>query len=338
MITNTVRPLIRRRSLAALLAAGAALAAGAGIAADNAAAAGNAQVAGDTLFVSGDGGADRIALRLEAGVPTHLQVDFGDDGTADATFDRATFDRILVQAGRGDDTVRIDDVNGTFTDTESTTIAGGRGDDTLIGGGGNELLLGGPGDDVADGNRGADVGVMGAGDDTFVWDPGDGSDLVEGQRGYDTMVFNGAAGAETFALSPNGARLRFLRQPGNILMDTAGVERVDVNALGGADAVAVDDLSGTDVKKVRVSLAAALGGTTGDATADTVVVNATPGDDQVDVRPRDGQAVVRGLAATVSVAAPDPALDTLTVNMLGGEDAVQLGAGLGGLIPTTVKA
>jgi RTX calcium-binding nonapeptide repeat (4 copies) len=337
VITDTVRPLIRRRSLAGLLAAGAVLA-GAGIGATGAAAAGTAQVAGGTLIVSGDRGADRIALRLETGVPTRVQVDFGDDGTADATVDRATFDRIAVRAGRGDDTVRIDDANGTFTDTEITTISGDRGDDTMLGGGGNELFFGGPGDDVADGNRGADVGVMGAGDDTFIWDPGDGSDVVEGQRGYDTMDFNGADGAETFAMSPNGPRLRFLRQPGNIVMDTDGVERVDVDALGGTDALTIDDLSGTDVFKVRIDLAAALGGTTGDATADTVVVNATAGGDEVDVRPRNGHAVVRGLAATIAIAAPDPTLDTLTVNMLGGEDAVRLGAGLGGLIRTTVNA
>ena len=30
-------------------------------------------------------------------------------------------------------------------------------------------------------------------------------------------------------------------------MDTAGVERVDFNALGGADMVTVSDLTGTDV-------------------------------------------------------------------------------------------
>jgi Ca2+-binding RTX toxin-like protein len=208
----------------------------------------------------------------------------------------------------------------------------------VFGGSGNELIRTGAGNDSVDGNRGADTALLGTGRDTFTWDPGDGSDVVEGQRGYDTMDFNGAAGAETFAMSPNGPRLRFLRQPGNIVLDTAGVERVDVDALGGTDAVTVDDLSGTDVATVRVDLAADLGGTTGDATADPVVVNATAGGDDVDVRPRNGQVVVRGLAATVTVAAPDPALDTLTVNMLGGEDSVRLGAGLGGLIRTTVTA
>ena len=83
---------------------------------------------------------------------------------------------------------------------------------------------------------------MGAGDDTFVWDPGDGSDVIEGQDGADTMRFNGANVAEKFDLSANGSRLRFFRDVGNITMDTAGVERVDVNALGGIDLVTVNDL------------------------------------------------------------------------------------------------
>ena len=73
---------------------------------------------------------------------------------------------------------------------------------------------------------------MGTGDDTFTWDPGDGSDTVEGQNGNDTMVFNGADVAEQIDLRANGNRLRFFRDSGPITMDTAGVERVDFNALG----------------------------------------------------------------------------------------------------------
>jgi Ca2+-binding RTX toxin-like protein len=30
--------------------------------------------------------------------------------------------------------------------------------------------------------------LLGAGDDTFVWNPGDGSDVVEGQDGNDTLL------------------------------------------------------------------------------------------------------------------------------------------------------
>ena len=191
---------------------------------------------------------------------------------------------------------------------------------------------------MADGNAGADTGVMGSGHDVFIWDPGDGSDVIEGQAGYDTMDFNGSAGDEIFDASANGQRLRFFRNAGNITMDTDGVEKVDLDALGGIDSATVNDLSGTDVKKVYVDLAAAIGGTAGDGLADAVVVNATPGDDEIDIRPRNGRAVVEGLAAKVAVANPEAANDALTVNMLGGEDEVRLGAGLSGLIRTSVNA
>ena len=109
---------------------------------------------------------------------------------------------------------------------------------------------------------------MGAGDDTFVWDPGDGSDTVEGQTGSDTMRFNGAAAAEHIDLSANGNRLRFFRDAGNITMDTNGVETVDFNALGGADTITVNDLTGTDVRNVNTDLAGTPGGSTGDGQAD----------------------------------------------------------------------
>ena len=66
-------------------------------------------------------------------------------------------------------------------------------------------------------------------------------------------------------------------------MDTAGVETVDFNALGGADTVTVNDLAGTDVKTVNANLAAALGGTTGDGATDQVIVNGTNGNDAVEI-------------------------------------------------------
>ena len=85
--------------------------------------------------------------------------------------------------------------------------------------------------------------MLGAGDDTFVWNPGDGSDTIEGQAGTDTMLFNGANVNENIDLSANGNRLRFFRDVANITMDTDGVEQVDFNALGGADTITVNDLT-----------------------------------------------------------------------------------------------
>jgi Ca2+-binding RTX toxin-like protein len=292
------------------------------------------------LTVEGTNASDRIALRLQAGQPGILQVDVGDDGSADFSFQRRAIAKIAVNAGNGGDSVRIDESNGVFGDTIPTTIDGGNGndrlvggagagtlnggngDDTLAGGSGDEKLLGGNGNDSIDGNRGNDVAFMGNGDDTFVWDPGDGSDTVEGQNGNDTMVFNGANVAEKIDLTANGNRLKFTRDVANITMDTAGVERVDFNALGGADVVTVNDLSGTDVNEVNGDLAGTLGGATGDGQPDRAVVNATKGNDTIDVSGDAGGVKVSGLVPTVSVLHSEVANDRLEINTLDGNDTV----------------
>ena len=272
------------------------------------------------LVVKGSKASDKITLRLEAGQPGTLQVDVGDDGSAEFGFKRADIASIAVDGRRGDDFVRIDEGNGIFTDSIPTTLDGGEDNDTLAGGSGAETLIGGDGNDFVDGNRGADVALMGAGDDTFQWDPGDGSDVVEGQDGADTMLFNGANISEKFDLSANGSRLRFTRDIATITMDTAGVETVDVKALGGLDTITVNDLAGTDVNRVNADLGAQGGG--GDAAADRVVVNGSNGNDAIQIAARPGETQVSGLAATVAVAQSEPTLDTLAVNGLGGDDRI----------------
>lgn len=313
--------------LTASLAAGVvlvAVGAGAGIAAGQGRAAnprGHANLDYGVLSVRGTPADDSIALRLKAGDPSVLQVDFGDDGTADFSFARDRVAQIEVGAGGGDDRVRIDDGNGAFTDTVPTTIAGGKGNDTLTGGKGAETLLGGRGDDTIDGKGGNDQARLGAGDDTFVWDPGDGSDTIEGQRGDDTMVFNGANAAERVGLSAAGGRLEFVRAPASITMDTSGLETVDFNALGGADVVDVGDLSGTGVQAVNLDLASTLGGTNPDGATDRVTVDGTDHDDTVAVSGDHSGAAVSGLPAVVTVRHQDPT-DLLEVDGLGGNDAI----------------
>jgi hypothetical protein len=274
------------------------------------------------LTIEGTDASEQIALRLGAGDPAVLEVDIGDDGSVEFSFLRASVARIAIDAGAGDDHVRIDDSNGSFTDSIPTTVDGGDGDDTISGGKGPETLLGGDGDDTIDGNGGNDLGVLGAGDDTFVWDPGDGSDTIEGQDGDDTMVFNGANADEQIDLSANGSRLKFFRTQANITMDTAGVEIVDFNALGGADVVTVNDLSGTDVSSVNVDLAGTVGGAEGDGKPDRVVVNATNGNDSINVNGDADGVKESGLAAGVKVLHSESANDRLEVNTLGGRDAV----------------
>jgi Ca2+-binding RTX toxin-like protein len=274
------------------------------------------------LTIVGTEASDKIALRLQSGQPGVLQVDVGDDGSADFSFARERVATIAVDAAAGDDLVRIDESNGAFTDSIPTTIAGGDGNDTIAGGKGIETLLGGDGNDSIDGNGGNDLALLGAGDDTFVWDPGDGSDKIEGQDGTDTMRFNGANVSEQVDLSANGSRLKLFRTQANITMDTAGVERVDFNALGGADLITINDLSGTDVSNVNVDLAGTLGGATGDGQPDSVVVNATNGDDTIKVNGDATEVTAKGVDPFVAIFHAEAANDRLAINTLAGTDAV----------------
>ncbi|MFL6019471.1 MAG: calcium-binding protein [Gaiellaceae bacterium] len=242
-----------------------------------------------------------------------------------------------MAAGGG--TPGADDVSGTARGEHMTLPAaddratGGAGDDTIAGGKGVETILGRDGNDTVDGNGGNDFAALGAGDDTFVWDPGDGSDTIEGEAGADTMLFNGANVAEQVELSANGNRLKFFRTQANITMDTAGVERVDFNALGGADLVVIGDLSGTDVTSVNIDLAGALGGAAADGVADNVVVKGTNGDDAIAASGNSGNLKLSGLAATTRILHADAALDRLDVNTFSGIDTLATA----GLTPGSIQ-
>ena len=227
-------------------------------------------------------------------------------------------DQLTLDGLGGNDTISA---TGLANQAITDSLDAGAGKDGIAGGPGNELLLGGDGNDSIDGNGGADTAQLGSGDDTFVWDPGDGSDTIEGHAGTDTLRFNGAAAAETVDLSANGNHLRFFRNPGNITMDTHGVERVDFNALGGADVVTVHDLSGTDVQNVNVDLAVSFFGTAGDRVPAQVVVEGTNGNDNVTVNGDADGVKVSGLAATVELLDTEAA-DRLDVDTLAGTDAV----------------
>jgi Ca2+-binding RTX toxin-like protein len=192
-----------------------------GWAAEGADAAYTAQIVDGRLVVTGNGAGDQLALRLQTGVPTTVELDVGDDGSANFSFDRALFDRVVVNAAAGDDTVVVDQTNGVFTDTEITTLNGQDGNDVLAGGSGAQILSGGRGNDTVDGNQGDDTANLGAGKDTFRWDPGDGNDVVNGQDGVDTLAFNGSGANENIDISANGMRLRFTRDVAAIVIDAA---------------------------------------------------------------------------------------------------------------------
>ena len=280
--------------------------------------------AADTVIVNGTNGNDNVQVSgsgadyTVSGLSTTVNI-LGSEGANDA---------LVVQLLGGNDTFTA---AARPANIVKLTVDGGTGDDILTGSQGGDILIGGDGNDLIIGGRGDDVAFMGAGNDSFLWNPGDGSDIVEGQDGFDTMVFNGANIAERFDLSANGSRLRFTRDVGNITMDTNQVEQVNLNALGGADTVTVNDLTGTGVSSVRINLAGALSGTPsdappsstlGDSAPDSVIVNGTAGADNITVTGNSGNAIVGGLSATVFVLNSDGNSDSLTVNSQGGADVV----------------
>jgi Ca2+-binding RTX toxin-like protein len=246
----------------------------------------------------------------------------------------SALDLLDVDALGGDDVI---DATGLPTSALKLDLDGGKGDDVLRGGFGSEPLAGGSGDDDVDGNQGADIASLGLGDDSFTWDPGDGSDVVEGFLGYDRMVFNGSAGNEMFTASAVGQRVEFLRNLGSIDMDLNDIERIDLEALAGLDQTTVNDLTGTDLEELNVDLESALDSRTPDAVADSVIVNATGGVDVVDIEAVRGQTRVSGLVPTVRIARADPGLDTLVLNTLAGDDQVSVGAGVAALMGVTVN-
>jgi Ca2+-binding RTX toxin-like protein len=275
-----------------------------------------------TLTITGSAASDKLALRLAAGHPRTLQVDVGDNGTADFQIRRHRFNRIVVNAGAGNDLVRIDDSNGAFTTTTPTYINGEAGDDTLIGGSGAERFTGGDGNDTVTGGLGADTADLGAGDDRFVWNPGDGSDAVTGGTGQDAMAFNGSAAVEQFHLSARGTHAIFTRDVGGVTMDLQGVEAVNVASVADNDHLTVDDLTGTEVKTVNNDLAATLGGSTPGAGASQTIVNGTDGADRIVAAGSAGSASVTGLAAQVNVLHGNAGHDQLGIFALGGNDSV----------------
>jgi hypothetical protein len=214
------------------------------------------------------------------------------------------------------------------------TIDGGPGDDTILGGGGGETILGGAGDDFVDPNRGPDVVSLGAGADTDQCDPGDGSDTVEGDAGKDTLAFNGSDAAEQIDVSANGSRVRLPRDVAQITMDRNAIEGLNVRALGSADTITVDDLSGTDLKNANVDLSGFDGN--GDGAADTVIVNGTGKKDNVSVTRSGAQVSTTGLAAPTSIVGSEAANDTLGLNTLGGDDRATVAPDVSDLITTVV--
>jgi Ca2+-binding RTX toxin-like protein len=276
--------------------------------------------AADSIIVNGTNGNDSIQIG-PAGGGSITSVSIG-TYSVNMKFAEAALDTLTVNALGGDDTV---DASNLAANTIGLIINGGAGNDTITGSAGADLVNGGQGNDTA---------LLGAGDDTFVWNPGDGSDVVDGQAGNDTLLFNGANVAENINISANGTHVKFTRDVGNITMDLNGIEGLNFNALGGADTITVNDLTGTDLKSVNLDLGSPAASGNGDGAADTVIVNGTNGEDVIGVVGDKSGIAVTGLAALVNITGAEAANDRLSIAAQDGDDVVEaseLAAGAIGL-------
>src|SRR5215213_738763 len=193
------------------------------------------------------------------------------------------------------------------------------------------------GNDTVQGGDLNDTAFLGAGDDTFIWNPGDDNDVVEGQQGLDTLLFNGANVAENIDISAVGERSLFFRNVAAVTMDMDRVERIEFNALGGADQIVMNDLSGTDVTAVVLNLAGTLGGTTGDNQVDQLTLRGANTGESIAVQGSGTSLTVLGLPAAASVLNAE-ATDTLLIEGRGGNDTINATNLPAGILQLTIDA
>jgi len=282
---------------------------------------GGGDAAADTVTVNATQGDDVVSV---AGDPGGVTVS-GLQATVNIFSPEQANDRLTVNGLAGDDVL---DTSGLEADGIQLTLNGGLGEDILIGSEGGDLFNGGDGNDTA---------FMGAGDDTFVWNPGDDNDTLEGQDGFDSMLFNGATVAEKIDISANGGRVTFFRDIANVVMDLNEVEGIDFSARGGADNIVVNDLSGTDVTEVNINLESTPGSGVGDGAADTITIYATSGDDVVLVFGDAGGVSVLGLSAQVNIVGFEAANDRIVINGLAGDDVIEASGLAAGAIQLTAN-
>jgi Ca2+-binding RTX toxin-like protein len=283
----------------------------------------------DTVEVNGGNGDENFTITANGS-----RVRFDRVSPAPFALDIGTTEILVLNANGGNDTITAG--NGLATLIQ-IRVDGGAGNDTITGGDGDDVLLGGDGNDLINGGRGNDSAMLGAGDDTFVWNPGDGSDTVDGQAGFDTLLFNGSNIGEQIDVSANGQHVRFSRNVGSVVMDLNAVEGIDFNALGGADAITVNDLTGTDLTELNLDLASPPGSGTGDGLADSVIVIGTNADEVVTVAGDATGVSVIGLSARVNIKGAETANDRLTINTLGGDDVLDASGLSAGAISLTAN-
>jgi Ca2+-binding RTX toxin-like protein len=141
----------------------------------------------DAVFIMPEGERVTVEKWFSAAANQLSEVRF-DDGTVWKKADVNAMTAILEGTGSAE----------TITGTGSSDeIRGNAGDDTLSGAGGNDTLIGGTGADRLEG---------GAGNDTYVWNPGDGSDTVLDSSGTNALEIGEGVSPSDVTLLRSGAK------------------------------------------------------------------------------------------------------------------------------------
>jgi Ca2+-binding RTX toxin-like protein len=270
---------------------------------------------------------DHVTVDLGAGSPGETVT--VQNGVGEVMVVESKCDQILITNQNTFQTITIDNVDSSdvlnvissFGNVPGQVIMASGLTTSLhfTGGNGADTVFSGSGDDFIDTNQGNDIVLMGAGNDTFQWDPGDGSDSVDGQAGFDTMRFNGSNIGEEINILADGTHAELTRNVASIDMHLNSIERIEFRALGGADNIHVHDMSGTAVKQVAIDLSAFTGD--GDLAVDKVTVDGTNGNDHVTVSSNNGVVTMTGLPAQVTVSHGELD-DELVINGGDGNDTI----------------
>jgi hypothetical protein len=310
-----------------------------------------------TVTVTGTAARDVVHVTIDA---NRLVVDFGFDGTVDARFNRPGVQRLSVLGNAGDDGISVDGSGvgdlpitmsggagndfvgvvgniGDFGDGDAlVTLNGNLGnDDFLAAAPGPVTIHGGAGDDFVDGGgagTGQETISLGDGNDRFkslingFIVGGTRSDIVDGGAGQNSMEMDGAFASESVSLSASAGHLIVDHdQRGRIDSDNIqDVKWVGFGGLddgGGGDAVAVNDLSSTDVTHFTPDFTDPLDHAGPNNSADQLTVRGTAGVDRITVSGSGPNITVAGLTATVTPVNLD-AHDTLRIETLAGADIV----------------
>jgi Ca2+-binding RTX toxin-like protein len=283
------------------------------------------------LTVTGDSANNQITVSRDAA--GNLLVNGGSIAVRGGTPTVATTRLIRILALDGQDVLTLSEANGAlpranlYGGTGADTLGGGSGadqlfgqggDDTLIGRGGSDQLFGGSDNDTLSGGDADDQMFGQSGDDRMIWNPGDDTDLDEGGGGTDTVTVNGGNGAEQFAITANGTRVRFDRvNPAPFAIDIGTSENVVLDANAGNDTfsatgnlaalavITVDGGTGNDTLLGSNGADFLLGGdgtdfVDGNQGNDVALLG--PGDDTFQWDPGDGSDVVEGQDGTDTLA------------------------------------